>query len=75
MKRILLITLLALGLAQSSRAANLVWTPTDANWDLTTSNWKDTNSCSMVHFCPETIMFCSMIPGSATPPWSWAPTC
>jgi autotransporter-associated beta strand protein len=51
MKKILLITLLALGLAQSSRAqANLVWTPTDPNWDLTTSNWVDTSSSLMVPF-------------------------
>ena len=39
MKRILLITLTAIGLAQGGRAANLTWTPTDANWDTTTANW------------------------------------
>ena len=44
MKRILLITLTALGLAQSSRAANLIWTPTDANWNTTTANWTNPNT-------------------------------
>jgi fibronectin-binding autotransporter adhesin len=39
MKRILLITLTAIGLAQGGRAANLIWTPTDANWNTTTANW------------------------------------
>ncbi|MDD1750246.1 MAG: hypothetical protein LUO89_10270 [Methanothrix sp.] len=50
MKQLILIAMMALGLAQGSRAADLVWTPTDANWDLTTSNWKDTNSSSIVPF-------------------------
>ncbi len=51
MKRILLVTLIALGLAQSSRAANLVWTPSTADWDiLTTANWKDTNTLATVTF-------------------------
>jgi len=38
-QRTLLITLTAIGLAQGSRAANLAWTPTDANWNTTTANW------------------------------------
>ena len=50
MKKIVLITLVALGLTQSSRAANLLWTPADANWDLTSTNWKDTNTSAIVAF-------------------------
>ena len=44
MKRILFIALTAIGLAQGGRAANLIWTPTDANWNTTTANW--TNSAT-----------------------------
>lgn len=50
MKRTILIILMALGLAQPSQAANLVWTPTDANWDLGTLNWKDIDTSSSVAF-------------------------
>ena len=51
MKRTILITLATLGLAQGSRAANLVWTPSNADWDiLTTANWKDTNTLGTVTF-------------------------
>jgi fibronectin-binding autotransporter adhesin len=52
MKRILLITLVTLGLAQSSRAAaNLVWNPTDSNWDiLTTANWRNIDTSATVTF-------------------------
>ena len=39
MKKLLALTLITLGLAHASRAANLVWSPTDSNWDTTTANW------------------------------------
>ncbi len=50
MKRTLLITLIALGLTQSSRAANLIWAPNDANWDLATQNWTNTSTLVRVAF-------------------------
>jgi fibronectin-binding autotransporter adhesin len=40
MKRTVLLTLFAFGLAQSSRAVNLVWTPlASATWDTSALNW------------------------------------
>jgi autotransporter-associated beta strand protein len=52
MKRTVLLSLIALGLAQGGRAANLVWTPTTAVWDTlpATTNWKDTNTSATVAF-------------------------
>jgi fibronectin-binding autotransporter adhesin len=51
MKTITLVALIAFGLAGSSRAADLVWTPvTSSAWDLTTTNWVDVNSLSSVAF-------------------------
>jgi len=52
MKNLCLITLIAIGLAQSSRAADLIWTPADANWNTTTPNWTNVSSSSMVPFAP-----------------------
>ncbi|HOX57244.1 MAG TPA: hypothetical protein P5205_11415 [Candidatus Paceibacterota bacterium] len=50
MKRTILATLIAIGLAQNGQTANLVWTPTDANWDLNTLNWKDIDTSGAVVF-------------------------
>ena len=50
MKKAILAALLALGLTQIGRTANLEWNPTDANWDFTTSNWKNTDTTAMVPF-------------------------
>jgi len=58
MKRAILITLIAIGLAQSSRASavgNLLWQPStgpspSSTWDMSTANWYDTNLTSNVTF-------------------------
>lgn len=50
MKKTALLALMAFGLTPSGRAANLVWTPSDANWDLTTTNWVDSGSLAPVAF-------------------------
>jgi hypothetical protein len=59
MKRILLISIIAIGLAQDSRASavgNLVWNPGNiapngtTNWDKVTSNWYDSNLVANVAF-------------------------
>ena len=49
-KDVVLVAIMALGLTQIGQAANLVWTPTTANWDLTSTNWKDTNTTAIVTF-------------------------
>lgn len=50
MKRAFFLALTVVGLGANSPAANLVWTPTSGNWDLTSTNWKDTNSLAIVAF-------------------------
>jgi hypothetical protein len=50
MKKLCLATLAAFGLCLSSWGANLVWTPSTANWDMTATNWKDTNTLATVAF-------------------------
>ncbi|MEI6393004.1 MAG: autotransporter-associated beta strand repeat-containing protein [Verrucomicrobiota bacterium] len=50
MKRLIFTIIATLGLNPGSWAANLVWTPSTADWDLTTTNWKDTNSLATVAF-------------------------
>ena len=50
MKKPILTIITSLGLCLSGWAANLVWTPTTANWDLATTNWKNTNTSAIVAF-------------------------
>jgi len=53
MKRVILISMIAIGLAQSSRAADLVWAPNDANWDTVTQNWTNTSTLVSVAFAQQ----------------------
>jgi hypothetical protein len=51
MKRTIILALMVFGLARSSQAAaDLVWTPTDANWNTTTANWTPSGGGSAVAF-------------------------
>jgi fibronectin-binding autotransporter adhesin len=44
MKKLILLAVTAFGLAQTSPAADLLWAPTDANWDLSSQNWTNTST-------------------------------
>ncbi len=52
MKRLVFITLMAIGLLQGARAhaGNLLWSPASAAWDTSALNWWDTNISAQVAF-------------------------
>jgi hypothetical protein len=58
MKRAILLTLIAIGLTQSTQAGtSLVWTPLDGNWDFTTKNWFDPLSTPVAFSNGDNVLF------------------